>query len=381
MRAAAKFLRAIGAIFVASILFAVAAWAQQPPPMPGKTAEQVYKNIQVLRGLPADLVFPEMRLFAGALGGNCEFCHVAGDTSKDDKITKRTARQMIVMVTTLNKTSFGGKTEVTCYTCHRGSSQPVTEAVLPTVERSPEELEEKPALPSVDAILTKYIQALGGETAIRKVTSRLIMGTQTIPTGGGGRISVSAQLERHIKAPNLLLNVYHTDKFTISDGFDGMSAWSQDAKGAVSSPGSFDLVRAKRNADLYAALKLKQEYGDLDVVQMEKVNNHDTYVLQASAQNSGVVEKLYFDVQTGLLLRTLMLQPTPLGNFPSEVDYDDYRDTGSGVKVPFLVSTTPALTSTALATTSTLRVEKVQDNVTIDDGKLVRPQPRGAPAQ
>ena len=381
MHAAPKFLRAIGAIFAVSILFAIAASAQQPPPMPGKTAEQVYKNIQVLRGLPADLVFPEMRLFAGALGGNCEFCHVAGDTSKDDKITKRTARQMIVMVMTLNKTSFGGKTEVTCYTCHRGSSQPVTEAVLPTVERSPEELEEKPALPSVDAILSKYIQALGGETAIRKVSSRLIMGTQTIPTGGGGRISVSAQLERYIKAPNLLLNVYHTDKFTISDGFDGTSAWSQDAKGAVSSPGSFDLVRAKRNADLYGALKLKQEYGSLDVVQMEKVNNHDTYVLQASPQNSGVVEKLYFDAQTGLLLRTLMLQPTPLGNFPSEVDYDDYRDTGSGVKVPFLVSTTPALTSTALATTSTLRVEKVQDNVTINDGKLVRPQPRSAPAQ
>jgi hypothetical protein len=55
--------------------------------VPGKTAEQVYKNIQVLKGMPSDLLLPQMRLFSGALGGNCEFCHVAGDHSKDDKST------------------------------------------------------------------------------------------------------------------------------------------------------------------------------------------------------------------------------------------------------------------------------------------------------
>lgn len=378
MRSIRIFRRTMGAAFVLALAATLPASAQLPVPQPGKPAEEIYKNIQVLRGLPSETLLPEMRLFSGALGGNCDFCHVPGDNSKDDKNTKRMARQMIVMVTSLNKTSFGGRTVVTCYTCHRGNSQPVTEPVLPTVERSPEELEAKPTLPTADEILTRYIEALGGEPAIRRITSRLITGTQTIPTGGGGRISVSAQVERYVKAPNLLLNIYRTDKFTISDGFDGVAAWSQDAKGAVSSPRSFDLMRAKRNADLYYALNVKNDYGGLTVLNVEKVNNHDAYVLQASPQTDGVVEKLYFDTQTGFLLRILTLQPTRLGNFPSEVDYDDYRDTGSGVKMPFLISATPALTSTALASQSTLRVQKVQDNIAIDDRKLAKPAAKAA---
>jgi len=381
MRVIPTVLRTISAIFTLALAAALPASAQQPQPVPGKTAEQVYKNIQVLRGTPSEFLLPQMRLFSGALGGNCELCHVAGDNSKDDKSTKQTARQMILMVTTLNKASFAGRPEVTCYTCHRGNSQPVTEPPLPTVERSPEELEEKPALPSADEILAKYVQALGGETAIRKVTSRLITGTEMIPTGNGGRISVSAQVERYIKAPNRLLNIYHTDKFTISDGFDGVTGWSQDAKGVVSSLGSFDLMRAKWNADLYSALNLKQEFGELSVLKIEKVNNHNAYVVQPSSPTGGVVERLYFDTQNGLLLRTLTLQPVTLGNFPSEVDYDDYRDTGSGAKIPFLITMCPAATGGALATTSTLHVEKVQDNVAIDDARLLRPQAKTASGQ
>ena len=367
-------------MFVLMFAAALSASAQinlNPPP--GKKAEEVYKNIQVLQGTPAELLLPQMRLFAGALGGDCEFCHVTGDQSKDDKVTKRMARQMITMVMNLNKTSFGGAQMVTCYTCHRGSSQPVTVPFLPTVEKSPEELEQKPTLPAVDEVLAKYVQALGGEQAIRKVTSRSITGTQTIPTGGGGRIPVEARIERYVKAPNLLATIYHTDKFTISDGFDGMASWSQDARGGVVATASFDEMRAKRNADLYSPLDLRGQYTGMSVVSMEKVNDHDAYVVQAALQNSRVTERLYFDTQTGLLLRILTLQPTPLGNFPSEVDYDDYRDTGSGVKIPFLVTTTPALTSSALATKSILHVEKVQDNVAIDDAKLAKPQPKTPP--
>ena len=334
--------RAFSITLILAVVTACVAFAQQPPAVPGKTTEQVYKNIQVLQGMPSELLLPQMRLFSGALGGDCEFCHVDGDQSKDDKATKRMARQMIMMVMNLNKTSFGGRAVVTCYTCHRGSSEPVTVPMIPTTERSPEELEKKPALPSADEILTKYIQALGGEQAIRKITSRVITGTQTVPTGGGGRIPVPAQVERYVKAPGLLLNTYRADNLTISDGFDGAAAWSQDAKGAVTGTTSFDVIRAKRNADLYGSLKLKQEYSRFDVLTMEKVNNRDAYVVSASPQAGGIVERLYFDTQTGFLLRRLTLQATPLGNFPSAVDYDDYRDTGSGVKMPFLISATPA---------------------------------------
>lgn len=370
--------RTVLGIFVLALAGALPGSAQLVPP--GKTTDQFYKNIQVLHGMPAEDLLPEMRLFAGALGGDCEFCHVQGDLSKDDKETKQKARQMIAMVLSLNKISFGGRTMVTCYTCHRGNSQPVTMPILPTVERSPEELERKATLPSADEVVAKYIQAIGGEQAIRKVTSRAITGTQIIPTGGGGRIPVEAQVVRYVKAPNLLMSVYRTDKFAISDGFDGMTAWSQDAKGTVANARSFDEMRIKANADLYGAVDLKQQYSGLTVMNMERVNGHDAYLLQSSAQAGGIFEQFYFDAQTGLLLRMVAVQPTPLGNFPSEEDYDDYRNTGSGVKIPFLVTTTPASANSSLAVTSTLRIAKVEDNVPIENAKLVKPESK-APQQ
>jgi hypothetical protein len=84
-------------------------------------------------------------------------------------------------------------------------------------------------------------------------------------------------------------------------------------------------------------------------------------------------ERLYFDVQTGLLLRKYSALPTPVGDSPLQVDYDDYRDTGSGVKIPYVIRMSPASLHSELQTFTTIRVQKVQDNVAIDDGKFVKP--------
>lgn len=83
----------------------------------------------------------------------------------------------------INKNAFEGRQVVTCYTCHRGGSQPINVPVFPIFEPKQE---ASPALPSADEILARYVQALGGEQAIRKVTSRVITATQYIPTGPGG---------------------------------------------------------------------------------------------------------------------------------------------------------------------------------------------------
>ena len=79
-----------------------------------------------------------------------------------------------------------------------------------------EELETKETFPSVDQILDKFVAALGGEQAVRKVTSRVITGTQYIPTGPGGGTLVPAAIERDQKAPNLVVTTYHTPTYTIS---------------------------------------------------------------------------------------------------------------------------------------------------------------------
>src|SRR3954447_18310431 len=98
-----------------------AANAQTKPPM----AEDVFKNIQVLRGIPVDEFMNTMGFFAASLSLNCTSCHglqSAGDVARfaDDTPLKQTARRMILMVRGINQANFSGGPKVTCYTCHRG---------------------------------------------------------------------------------------------------------------------------------------------------------------------------------------------------------------------------------------------------------------------
>ena len=108
---------------------------------------------------------------------------------------------------------------------------------------------------------------------------------------------------------------------------------------------------------------------------IEKVNNRDAYVIVGVPQNDSP-ERLYFDAQTGLLVRKVTVLPTPVGDSPFQVDFEDYRDTGSGVKVPFLIQMNPANPRTELAPAATLRVSKVEDNVVIEDSKFTKPAAR-----
>jgi len=383
-------LRSVGAALVLALVTVSLVHAQAAPSdMEGKTAEQFFKNIQVLQGTPADQLIQSMHLIKGALGVDCQYCHVSpafDQAQKDDKPPKQVARKMITMVQDLNKKSFGGRQVVTCYTCHRGSTTPLAVPMLPTDPVAPDLVgpaadqskPSEPALPTVDQILDKYIQALGGEQALRKVTSRVITSTQTIPTGPGGQIAVPTQAEQYRKAPNLVLNVYHAPAYTISNGFDGKTQWSQDMNGVVLDAFDLDTQRARRSGDLFEPLDLKQQYTRLVVRGMEKVNNRDAYVL-IGLPAGDKAERLYFDVQSGLLVRKSSALPTPVGDSPVQVDYDDYRDTGSGVKIPYIIRMSPASLRSELQTSTTIQVQKVQDNVAIDDGKFTKPPSKPAP--
>src|SRR5215470_245398 len=103
----------------------VQAGAQEKPLM----AEDVFKNVQLLKGIPVNQFMETMGFFSAALGYNCTNCHgdeVLGNWEKYavDIPLKRTARRMIQVVNTINKDLFGGAQAVTCYTCHRGGPTP-----------------------------------------------------------------------------------------------------------------------------------------------------------------------------------------------------------------------------------------------------------------
>lgn len=369
-------------VFVAIISCTCLVQAQGGPNVEGKKAEDVYKNIQVLRGVPASDVTQTMHLMEAETGMDCTYCHVEGAFDKDDKAPKATARKMVLMMNVINSTNFGGRRVVTCYTCHNGHPIPMTNpTLLPTARplvADPIVAAPKVATPSVDQILAKYIEALGGEQALRKVTSRVITGTQYIPTGPGGATPVPATLERVQSAPNSVATTYRTPGFTIADGFDGSKAWALNAQGRVTEPGNPDQGRAKREADLYAPLDLKQQYTKMEVQGVEHVNDRDALVVVGTPQGD-LTERLFFDTLTGLLIRKETMLSTPIGESIAQVNFSEYRNTSSGVKFPFVITMTPATARSVLFTTAIIQVASVQDNSAIDPAKLVRPESKPVP--
>lgn len=348
--------------------------AQGTPAADTRTAEQVYKNIKVMQGTPANELNQSMHLMKGAVGLDCVYCHIERQWDNDSKPPKEVARMMIVMMNDINTRQFGGRQVVTCNTCHNGRPIPAAMPAFPVFEPS---VAAKPALPTVDQILARYVEALGGEPALRKVTGRVITGTQYIPTGPGGVVPTPAAVERYQKAPNLALTIYKAPTYAISQGFDGTTAWSQDQAGRVTEPVKLDVGRAARAADFHEPLNLKRQYAQITVRGIEKVNGRDVYVVVGVPQGDKP-ESLYFDTQSGLLLRKQTVLPTPIGDSPFQMDFEDYRDTGSGVKFPFLIHLSPSTPRTELAPNATLRVTKVEDNVAIDNARFAKP---AAPAR
>src|SRR5665213_1955051 len=386
MRCSIAFMRTCIVLVVIAFTVVLTAAAQQP--VDTKTSEQVYKNIKVLKGVPADQINVSMHLLVGQLGVDCTYCHVDHEPTHfalDGNPKKETARKMMQMMMDLNKNSFGGQQVVSCYTCHQGHPKPVSTLVVPlpvstdTLVNLEAEKPVAPPLPSVDEILAKYVQALGGAQAIRNVTSRAITATINLATtGNGGRIAVPAQIERYERAPNFVATVAHVANGTQSDGFDGSTAWAQNLRGiVVDVASSIDQMRARRTADFYEPLDLRQEYSRMEVVGVTSVNGHDAYEVVGYPANDKP-EHLYFEVLTGSLSRKITVLPSPLGDSPFQMDYDEYRGTSSGIRFPFVVHMTPATPRSEPSTHATLLVQKVEDNVPIDEAKLKKPQSKPA---
>jgi outer membrane lipoprotein-sorting protein len=363
-------LRHFYVLAIALLLTAVHASAQAGQPV--KRADEVYKNLKVLQATPADSLNQGMHLISGELGVDCEYCHAEKmDWVADEKKNKETARDMMTMMTELNRRYFKGEQVVTCYTCHRGHPVPTSTVVLPVGDYFKEK-EPLPAMPPAEQIISKYITALGGEQNLRKITTRIVTAQQDIPTGPGGVNPVPAQIEIYQKAPNLMLRIVKTKDMTLQNGYDGKGSWAQDARGRVNSPIELEQLRDRRSNDFYEPLDIVKEYPKLTVEGMEKIGANDVYVVLGEPAE-GLPMRMYFDVKSGLLLRKYAEVPTHSGLSPFQVDYFDYRDAGHGVKVPYRIHMEPAGPRTEIATHSTIRITKIQENVPIDDAKLVRP--------
>lgn len=340
--------------------------AQSTPPKPmsetsasPKLAEEEYKNIQALKGIPAEQVIPSMQFIAASLGVECEYCHVE-QKDKDDKKAKVTARKMINMMMAINKENFEGHREVTCYSCHRGSPDPVATPIITAEEprREAKPGEPKPVYPPADQLLDKYLAAVGGTDALQKVTSRVEKGTLT--AFGGKHFPVDV----YAKAPDKRLSVMHLPNGESVTAFDGKQGWLS-VPGRVHMMSTAENAAARIDADLYFPLHVKTLYKAFRVDAGEKIDGHETYFVMGRNPGQPPIN-LYFDKDSGLLLRLIRYAETPLGRNPTQIDYADYRDE-NGVKVPF------RWTLSRPGNQFTIQVEQVQQNVPVDDAKFAPP--------
>ena len=333
----------------------------EPPPgqtlQQVKPAEQVYKNIQVFKGLPASQLQGAMSFMADSLGVGCAYCH-AKTFESDDKPTKQAARRMIRMVFDLNKGGgdlFRGAA-VSCYTCHRGRREPVSVPVITRGEPNPG-AQAAPAkgdapLPTVEQVLEKYVRALGGREALGRVTTRVVKGSRV------GADGVPVPEEVYQKAPDKMSVKTTYPSVTFRSGFDGARAWARDSRGADQLNDQF-AEALRREAEFFAGVRLRETYPNASVVGRETLDGREAYVVGAAASDGGV-EKFYFDAQTGLLARRYVEFRTALGRTPVQVDYGDYREV-DGVKVPFQLRWSNPRYSWGR------KVDEVKHNVPADD--------------
>ena len=344
--------------FLAVLIFPTYA-QEQPTP---KTAAQQFKNIQALKDIPADELIPTMQFIAGALGVDCEFCHVKDARDKDDKKEKQTARKMIDMALAINKAHFKNEIEVTCYTCHRGSPHPVGVPILTVStgkipEHEHHEISAQESLPSADQVLDKYLAAIGGADAIRKIKTRIQKGT--VDTGGE-----RYPIEIYSEGPEKRLSISHPSFGESVTAFNGQAGWLTTPRG-VHPMNSSERQSARIDARIYLPVQLRELYQEFKVLAGETIDGHGTFLVTAKGTSAPPL-RLFFDQQTGLLLRLIRYAETPLGRNPLEVDYADYRDT-SGVKIPY------QWTLTRTNGSFTIRVNTVQQNVPIDEKLFVMP--------
>jgi hypothetical protein len=392
---AALFVAAAGRVGVSAQQPGAPPQGAQPPQggpgAPGGRGPMQLKNVKVLKDVKPDQFQFVMQYIAASLGVQCNFCHVQGDNASDEKDTKKRAREMMQMVADINGRFFDGHPAMSCASCHNGHAKPVKTSPLAiemTLEQAaaaaaargrgrgaggpggapggaaamgapaapgapaaggqgrgpggPGRGEPPPPPPvteTVDQVLAKYVQALGGEQALQNAKTRVMTGTVTnrdLTTtnvtvqenaAGAYRIDLATQPNPTIRATN------------------GTAAWAIGGGGGPNAGpnprdlAGFQMEQGVRPADFALPLHLKQRYADLSVRKAYGTIDGKQVVVLSGHPYPNTLEALSFDRESGLLLRrsvTSGINGTEIAALAEQIDYSDYRDV-SGVKVPFTV--------------------------------------------
>jgi len=350
---------------------------------PAQMSETVFKNIQVLKGIPVDEFMGTMGVFTTSLSLCCGNCHTGAGTSnpkwEDDTgspqtALKRTARAMVTMVQNINRTNFGGRQVVTCWTCHRGQVRP---SVTPPLDFAygdavvvPPDLLPRATSggPTIDQVFNKFIQASGGQARLDALTSYTAKGKSLLfgEVGEGNPAEIFAKADGHVAT------FVHQQEGDVVRAYDGTNAWWQLPLTVTPQyPLTATLLEGARfDAVMAFPWKIRPFFNNWRVSYPTSIDGTDVDVVQGNS-TTGMIGTLYFDKKTGLLKRYIRYANTMVGRIPTQVDYDDYRDV-AGVKMPFKYSYAWVSERDDWTFTS------YEPNVAIDAAKFGKPDPKTA---
>jgi ubiquinol-cytochrome c reductase cytochrome b subunit len=335
--------------------------------------EDVFKNVQALKGLTVDEFMGTMGLMSASLGLCCSDCHPGAGTEKvvwedDSNPRKVTARNMVLMVQAINRDNFSGRQVVTCWTCHHLRDVPLQTPRLDHLySEAFTELDDvvskADGVPAPSAVIDTYLQAIGGAEKAAGITS--IVATGKVEAfgsfGGGGNFEFFAQ------APDKRAMHSHLPDGESIRTFDGRTGWFAIPLAVVPkyplTGGELD--GARLDALLTFPAQIAQSLTALRVGPRTEVQGKDVYLLQGNGPR-GSLATLYFDRESGLLVRIIRHTPSKIGKVPTQVDYEEYRDV-AGIKFPH------RWTVTWLDGRDTFEFTDVTFNAPIDAAKFGEP--------
>ena len=384
MKSTSRMFTGLATVCGVCLLGSVSTASQAAPQETPLLSDQFFKNVQVLKGLPVDEFLDTMGMFSAATGLNCTDCHVeesggSWERYADDNQLKVTTRAMVAIMTAINKQYFGGRQGVTCYTCHTGNRRPkavpslaVQYAVDPLNEAPYEILQPTPGAPSIDAVLDRYIGAVGGAARLKGLTTFVAEGTYT-----GFDDFEEFPVQVFAKAPNQRTTILHSQYGDITTAFDGRSGWQASPIETKPTPvialTGGNLEGAALEAELSFPGQIRQVLTNWIAGPLTVIGDREVRIVQGR-KASGTPVKLYFDVESGLLVRLVRYSSeSPVGRVPTQVDFEDYRDV-SGIKFPF------KWTSTWTGGRTVYQLTNVQINPTIPAARFARPVPPARPA-
>jgi hypothetical protein len=217
-------------------------------------------------------------------------------------------------------------------------------------------------VPTVKALLARNDEAMGGAAVLRQTRTRRMKGLYQTEDG-----SSFFSIEIFQKTPNKsLYKITLPNGVVVRDVCDGEAAWVEDAGGGYHQYGGAGLASRIRAAEFADRGKAFLLVATGRVTGQEKIGRHDTYVVEYTPEKS-LVSRVYFDVDSGYILRTEDTYTSKDGPYSLKLDLDDFRDV-AGQKVPY------RMRREQKGVVLNIRLTQVSVNEAIDDSIFLKPE-------